>query len=143
MAVPWRKTLHIEVPDLRRTARVLSSSFSSFKARAVAERHLFGSHEAAWAAHLEGYSPRSLRVMLKRFGFKALRVRCNSWRGTYNFELFARKALAALSREALAHAASDYLGSFLLDGSPSELKLHEVWMEEYRRQVERSWAAGA
>jgi hypothetical protein len=136
-------TLHIEVPDLGRTALVLSSSFSSLKARAVAERHLFGSHEAAWAAHLEGYSPRSLRVMLKWFGFKTWRIRRNSWRGTYNFELFATKVLAALSREALAQAASGYLRSFLLDRSPSELELHEVWMEEYRRQAERSWAAGA
>jgi hypothetical protein len=136
-------TLHIEVPDLRRTALVLSSSFSSFKARAVAERHLFGSHEAAWAAHLEGYSPRSLRVMLKWFGFKTWRIRRNSWRGTYNFELFATKAPAVLSREALAQAASGYLESFLLDRSPSELSLHDVWMEGYRRQAERSWATDA
>jgi hypothetical protein len=133
-------TLHIEVPDLRRTARILVSPLSSFHAKAVAERHLFGSHEASWAAHLEGYSRGSLREMLSHFGFNVSKVRSNSWRGTYNVGLFAMKTPKILSREAFDRIASDYLERFLLDNSPSELKLHKVWMEAYQTQLERSWA---
>lgn len=135
--------LRIEVPDLRKTAIVLLSPLSSSHGKAVAERHLFGSHEASWAAHLEGYSRGMLRGMLSHFGFHISKVRSNSWRGTYNFELFAVKTPQLLSREAFERIASGYLERFLLDRSQSELRLHERWLQVYRSQIERSWATEA
>ena len=114
---------------------------SSLKKQAVAERHLFGSHEAHWAVHCEGYSAKMLTAMLASFGFKVSKIRRNSWRGTYNFEIFASKNASGSARDLFEAASRNFLSNFLVD--QSETKLLEVWMEMYRTQVERTWALDA
>lgn len=133
--------IHIEVPDFTRTARAILSPLSSLKKQAVAERHLFGSHEAHWAVHCEGYTPRLLSSMLKSAGFRLGKIRKNAWRGTYNFEVVAAKGSAPITREVQETACRTFLSNFLVD--ESEQKLLDVWMELYRAQVERSWASNA
>lgn len=128
--------IHIEVPDFYRTAAVLLNPFKSFHQKAVAERHLFGSHEARWAAHCEGYSSKTLTSFIKMFGFKVQHIRKNAWRGTYNLEVIARKENASLTREDLSNSAKSYLENFLLDRSESELRLLDTWMNMYRKQVD-------
>ena len=52
--VDWLKpggTLHIETPDVMRSAWALISPLTSRSARSQIVRHLFGSHEASWAMH--------------------------------------------------------------------------------------------
>ena len=105
----------------------------------VAERHLFGSHEAHWAVHCEGYTTKILGKMLESFGFRVCKVRRNSWRGTYNFEIFAKKRASGLTRADCEAAARRYLANFLVDDT--EQKLLDVWMQLYRGQVGRSWGA--
>jgi hypothetical protein len=132
--------LRIEVPDLRRMACIVLRPFASFRMRAIAERHLFGSHEAKWAVHCEGYTPRSLAVLLESYGFDVIRTRKNQWKGTYNFETIARKGRASLSREDCVRITEEYLSNYLLDESESELRLMGIWMEAYKRQLDLSWA---
>ena len=113
--------LHIEVPDFARTAGVILNPFSSLKKQAVAERHLFGSHEAHWAVHCEGYTVRLLKAMLKSFGFRARTVRKNSWMGTYNVEVIAGKSMSSPTREECEAACRTFLANFLVDTSESKL----------------------
>lgn len=134
--------IHIEVPDFHRTARAITSSLTSLKSKAVAERHLFGSHEAHWAAHYEGYTPALLKKLVSTFGFAIQKIDKNSWRGTYNFELFAYKSNQTLSKEECSARAEEYLSSFLLDNSETEKHLLAAWMEIYTHQLVRSWADG-
>jgi predicted SAM-dependent methyltransferase len=136
-------TLHIEVPDFDRTARLVTKRFASLRARTVAERHLFGSHEAEWADHREGYNAAILRHMVRSFGFMPRKLMRNSWKGTHNLELIAEKGPQGFSRDDFNRIASSYLSNFLLDDSATERKLLEVWLEAYRQQAERGWAAGA
>ena len=131
--------IHIEVPDFHRTARVMLNPLASLKKQAVAERHLFGSHEAHWAVHCEGYTSKILSAMLESFGLGVSQVRRNSWRGTYNLEVFAKKSVAGVTRETSESACRKFLANFLVDDS--ETKLLDVWMEMYRAQIERSWAS--
>lgn len=135
--------LHIEVPDLNRMAAVLLNPFSSFRRKAVAERHLFGSHEARWAAHYEGYSAGMLSALVNIFGFEVSAVRRNSWRGTHNVEVLAAKSEPNWSNEKLAGAAERYLQNYLVDDSESEQKLLETWMGIYREQFKRSISSAA
>ena len=140
----WLKpggVIHIEVPDFTRTARAMLSPLSSLKKQAVAERHLFGSHEAHWAVHCEGYSAKMLTAMLASFGFRVSKIRRNSWRGTYNFEIIASKNTSGSVRDLFEAAARNFLSNFLVD--QSETKLLEVWMDMYRAQIERTWALDA
>lgn len=135
--------LRIEVPDFDKTSAVLRSRFNSFQQKAVAERHLFGSHEASWAVHYEGYTPVTLRALLNPFRLGNIRVIRNAWRGTYNFEIIAEKLKGALSQDECLRAAKGYLACFLVDESPGELRLLDTWLEMYQNQSRICWAQDA
>jgi len=81
--------LRIEVPDLVLTGLAAFNPFASLRRRCVAERHLFGSHEAEWAAHREAYSAGQLRRLVCSYGFAVERMARNSWAGTFNIDLSA------------------------------------------------------
>lgn len=139
----WMKphgVLHIEVPDFQKTARVMINPFASFNKRAVAERHIFGSHEAGWAVHCEGYTPGMMKKMISCYGFKVNEIRRNSWMGTYNFELFAEKATEKITKNDFEAITGKYLRNYLLDDGESETRLLKVWMGIYKGQIEKSWA---
>lgn len=133
--------VRIEVPDFTKTARVLLNPLNSFKKQALAERHLFGSHEAPWAVHCEAYTVRFLEAMLDCFGYSIRKIMNNSWKGTYNIEVIAEKNCPVLTRNTLEVGCRTYLANFLVD--ESEDKLLDIWMNIYRDQVERSWAFNA
>jgi hypothetical protein len=132
--------VRIEIPNFHRTAWILLLPFASFKRRAVAERHLFGSHEAKWAAHCEGYTPRTMGILLKNYGFEIMNISKNRWKGIHNFEMIAGKGKAPLSRQDCSKITQNYLSHFLIDQSQSELRLLDIWMEAYNKQLDVSWA---
>lgn len=130
--------IRLEVPDFQKTARVMLSPFASLKRRSIAQRHLFGSHEATWAVHCEGYTPRGLNYMVEQYGFKVQKISRNAWKGTYNFELIARKSDRMLTKEDFRCITEEYLRNFLVDKSDSECKLLSVWMDIYQKQADKS-----
>lgn len=130
--------LHIEVPDFQRTARVVLNPFNTGRKKLLATRHLYGSHEADWAVHCEGYTPKSLSKLLKMYGFKINKIDKNSWKGTYNFEIVANKINDELNKKHFEKITRIYLKQFLVDESESELKLLSVWMNEYKKQIKKN-----
>lgn len=130
-------TLHIEVPDLSRTALVLMSPFSNLRQMAVAERHLFGSHEASWGGHQEGYSEPLLKAMVEQFGYKCLKSQKSSWQGTYNVQIWAQKSTVDISVSEFTLRAETFLSNFLVDSSPSEKNLLSIWMNAFISQLKR------
>ncbi len=133
--------LHVEVPDFGRTARAVLGRFSSGQARMVGLRHIFGSQEAHWAVHFEGYTRVTLVEMLQRFGFGAGEVKQERYKDTYNLIVIARKQ-RDLSGSDLEAAGRSHLSQYLVDDSTSERQLLEVWMEAYRTQLRRTLANG-
>ena len=131
--------LHIEVPDLYASAKTILSPLRSFKLKAATERHLFGSHEAAWAAHFEGYTPDLLIAMTKIYGFKKCQVLKIKWRGLHSFALIAKKEDPGLSRENCLAVTKKFLSNFLVDKSAGELKMLDVWLRLYHQQIEKTW----
>jgi len=132
--------IRVEVPDFRKTSRVMLDPQASFKEFGVAERHIFGSHEAGWAAHYEGYTPDSLTRFIESYGFKVKEFMENSYKGTYNIEIIAEKSGRELSKTELDSITEKYLKNFLVDESESELRMLSVWMDIYRRQTARTMA---
>ena len=130
--------VHIEVPDFARTAFAALRPLAGKAERRRAVRHLFGSHEASWAVHREGWSVASLSDSVAAFGFGDLQVRRNSWKGTHNFEVIARRR-HSLDAEAAAVAARRLLCDYLVDRSESELRLLEVWLQAFEAQRARGW----
>jgi hypothetical protein len=133
--------LHIEVPDMGRIARIFANPFSGTKARAVAERHLFGSHEAPWAAHYEGYDARLLSSLLKVFGFKVVKIKRTCWRGTHNIHVFAEKISSLESMGYATKIAEKFLSTFLVDNTLGEIELMRVWMDMFEKQLHVGWAS--
>lgn len=128
-------TLHVEVPDLQRSAWVLANPFAPLAAKALTERHLFGSHEASWAAHFEAYSEQLLRHMFETFGFTVTQVTRNSWAGTHNLEVIAHKKADLPGDDACRMAARRYLETFLVDRSESEIILLDTWLAQFDSQL--------
>jgi len=134
----WLKpngVLRIEVPDFQRTAKAILNPLNISEKKLKAIRHIFGSHEAKWAIHCEGYTSKSLSILLKMYGFKIIKIDKNSWKGTYNFEITASKFSENLDQKQLENITENYLKQFLIDESESELKLLSVWMNEYKKQI--------
>lgn len=132
--------LRIEVPDFTRTARVALSMFSSRKRKKTALRHLYGSHEAAWAVHYEGYSFELLRELLNEFGFQIASSSRNSWMGTCNIEITATKKFE-LDEAWISSAAVRYFRGFLVS-EKDEGPLLASWLWQFRRQFAVSTAQG-
>jgi len=129
--------LHIEVPDFQRTAFTVLNPFSSLRSKTIALRHIFGSHEASWAVHCEGWTVSQLGNILKKLEFEILETKKNSWKGTYNFEIIARKNDIDLSQIDSEKRMKDFLSDYLVDSSQSELELLSVWISEYKIQVNK------
>ena len=127
--------LRIEVPDFQRTAMVVVNPFSSQKARYAGLRHIFGSQEASWAVHMEGWSAQSMRNVLSFFGYRVEAVKRNRWRGTYNIDILARKIPAKKTFADFEQEARTWLTQFTIDDGESERRMLEVWMNQYRDQV--------
>jgi len=139
----WLKSggiLRIEVPNSQRTSSILLNPLASQHSKAVALRHIFGSHEAYWAIHCEGSTIGRLRKLLRNLGFGISKIRKNSWKGTHNFEVIARKNEPDLSKIDMEKRVEEFLSDYLVDSSQSELKLLDVWMNAYKHQVDRCGA---
>lgn len=139
----WLKpggTLRIEVPDFARTARNALNPLLSKRKRSVALRHIFGSNEAAWAVHYEGWSPGLLSEVVETLGFKVEEVHKTAWKGTFNVEVIATKSAASISKKEFEARARHLLGSYIVDGSSSEQELLQVWMKQYQDQLAETWA---
>jgi hypothetical protein len=132
--------LHLEVPDFQKMSRILLDPLASFQRKAIAERHIFGSHEAQWAAHCEGYTQKMLKYLVGQFGFRVLETRASSWMGTYNFELIAEKHSGRFTQDDAVNSARSYLRNFLVDDSESESSLFNVWILMFSEQIRKSWA---
>jgi len=130
--------LRIEVPDFQRTARIVLNPFNTGRKKLLAIRHIFGSHEVNWAVHCEGYTLKSLSVLLRMYGFRINKIDKNSWKGTYNFEIFANKISERLNKKQFEKITKNYLKQFLVDESESELRLLSVWMNNYNKQIKKS-----
>lgn len=134
--------VHIEVPDFKRSARAAISPFRSRKKQLVALRHIFGSQEASWAIHYEGYTADHLVQFLARFGFKKRKIRRNSYKGTYNIEVIAVKDRQISLNEA-ENAASEYFSNFLVAPVAGEFALRDHWLHIFKQQLQKSWALRA
>jgi len=119
--------LLIETPDFDACARIILSRLKSWPEKAVAMRHLFGSHEAHWAYHLDGWNKQRFRHTLREFGFLQLRFKHTRWQGTRNIIVKARK-VTTRPRESLEEAMRALLAESLVDETEQELQ--EQWVRQ-------------
>ncbi len=91
-------------------------------------RHVFGSHEAKWAFHLDGWYEEKYRDNLNRLGFKDLQFEFTQWRLCPNIIIKARKT-ENLSLEELKIGCFEILKHSLVDDT--ETGLYKVWCDMF------------
>lgn len=124
--------LRIETPDLKASAWLLVSPFTRYEDKQEVIRHLFGSHEADWAVHWDGwYADRFVRT-LGRLGYDVESIQTSRWQRLRNVEVIARKGRACFEFGDYRAAASELLGlstvKLHINKEPRELPSSEAEM---------------
>ncbi len=123
--------LVVETPDFDRSIALLRSPWFSPARRNKVMRHIFGSQEASWAYHYDGWSESQFKRVLGSLGYGAVAFEMNSWKDTRNIVVSARKARELTADESL-QVAEQLLKSYLIDDSDTEARMLETWMKQFR-----------
>jgi predicted SAM-dependent methyltransferase len=134
-------SLRIEVPDFDATAALVLNAEAPVGDRRVAIRHIFGSNEAPWATHYDGWSESRLRELFDAFGFDTREIARNAYLATRNLEIIGTRRGTDMTRERAVQAAREYLRPFTLDEGDFETRLLDIWLEQFCDQLDRTLAA--
>lgn len=138
----WLKlggVLHIETPDILGCARLLTSR-ASYSVKQAVLRHAFGSHEAAWAYHYDGWYADKYQYILGGLGFT---VTCRPWQWTQppflpNVDVLAEKRRSLELVPALAFVDLVLRDSLVVEVA-EEYKLQQVWRQKILHRLKESW----
>jgi predicted SAM-dependent methyltransferase len=135
LLIEWRRWLRvggrlvIETPDFEACAESWLRT-DDLAEREKLIRHLFGSHEAEWAVHREGWHREKFERYLGALGFEKLRFHYTTWCGTRNITVVARKEASDLSDSEARTAATGLLRMSLVnaENAQSEQRLLQTWL---------------
>jgi len=133
----WLKrggVIHIEVPDFDESAKLVVDPSVPERDRKVALRHIFGSNEAPWATHYEGWSVERLHEVLALLGFKNIKTEQSAYMATRNVTVTAKKGFTELDKTKARKLAKKYLKNFTVNESDFEVSLLEIWLDEFDAQ---------
>lgn len=147
MIISWHTWLkqggriHIEVPDFEESAKLVVDNKASDHDRKVALRHIFGSNEAPWATHYEGWSEHSLREVCELLGFKNIQIEKTSYMATRNVIVRATKrTFTEIDTKKARKLAIKYLKGFTVNDSEFEIILLNIWLDEFEEQLKKTIA---
>lgn len=126
----------IETPDFQESIRMILDAKYSYQDKQVVIRHVFGSHEAFWALHYDGWYEEKFRYVLNNMGFEVLSVQKGSYRLTRNITIQACKK-GTLSIIELKKRANALLRDYLVNTTPDEEKMWGIWCQELEAQFDR------
>lgn len=121
--------LTIETPDFDRCVKAYLLGDASAKGKAM--RHIFGSHDAHWAVHYDGWYKAKFKKCLSALGFRNLKFSSTDWRGTYNITVRAQKTAPFTSLVERKKAVENLLRLSLVDDSETEQRVLSVWMKSF------------
>ena len=124
----------IETPDLEESAKLFLGKNLSYQQKQVVLRHVFGSHEAKWAIHCDGWYGEKFVKTLEELGFSIISVEKSSWKLTHNITVKAKK-IKNLSVDELKSKVFNIFGSSLVDYTGGEQKIRSVWMSAFESIV--------
>lgn len=124
-------TLVIETPDFEFAINRYQES-NSFEERQVIIRHLFGSHEAAWAVHWDAWNKDKFSRILIALGFEIQNIQHSSWRSTDNIQVIAKK-IKTYSISELKLIINNILKYSMVDAS--EALMLEIWQQDFEKAL--------
>ena len=133
----WLKTggrLHLETPDVMACAQMLVDENTSYTDKQVVLRHMFGSHEAHWAVHKDGWYAGKFEYVLKELGFSDVKITLSEWLATKNITVMAVKSETILPED-LCKKAHVLLRDAMVSQGGSEEELWKVWCGIFDKQA--------
>ena len=131
--------VHIETPDFEASMTLMSSSEYSYVQKQSVMRHLFGSHEADWAIHMDGWYREKYEHILSILGFDDILFEYSHWQMTYNITVKAKKQkIVDLAK--LRQISKDILRECMIDESPTEEELWALWSKNCDRSLTHNYA---
>ena len=124
--------LFLETPDFEESIRMMLDDGYSYLQKQVVLRHIFGSHEAHWAMHYDGWYDAKYRHILSGLGFELISVEKSSYLVTRNITVKAVKKNHLTSVE-LQQRAHTLLREHMVNRNPDEQKMWQVWCEDFDR----------
>jgi glycosyltransferase involved in cell wall biosynthesis/ADP-heptose:LPS heptosyltransferase/2-polyprenyl-3-methyl-5-hydroxy-6-metoxy-1,4-benzoquinol methylase len=120
----------IETPDVEVSSGLISGKDLSYKQKQSVLRHIFGSHEAPWAIHKDGWYEAKFKHVLGSLGFKDINFSRSVWQMTHNITVTAQKA-ESVDTQVLCVTAKKLLRDGMVDEAASEEKLWAVWCKKF------------
>ncbi len=128
--------LVIETPDFQKSIEnLVTSDKLNYEQKQLVIRHVFGSHEAHWAYHLDGWYLEKFQTILSKLGFGNFQFDQYEWNNISNITVRCEKVVT-LSVEELLIRSKEILSSSLVNRSDSELKMLEVWYQGFTESLE-------
>lgn len=120
--------LTIETPDFEENAKlILLSKSLSYEEKQVILRHIFGSHEAHWAIHCDGWYKEKYLHVLPLLGFEDITLTPSRYLNLCNITIKARKN-KVIDKKLLINKAKEILRESLV--ADCEIKMFQVWSEK-------------
>jgi SAM-dependent methyltransferase len=127
----WLKVggrLILEVPDFLRSVRLIFSPFFSYDKKQVILRHIFGSHEASWAIHCDGWYKKKFERILSALGFDNIHFSLGKYHILRNITVCANKA-RVIDKSVKKETAYKILSKSMVN--QSEQKMFMVWCSKF------------
>lgn len=131
----WLKaggSILIETPDFEASTALIESPQYSYKQKQGMLRHIFGSHEAEWAVHKDGWYKGKFLHVLSEFGFCDIQFEFTEWQMTRNITVRAKKQ-RIINLPELQQIAKNLLRNCMIDGTVSEEKLWQVLCHKFEK----------
>jgi len=116
----------LETPDIEASIGQLCGQEYSYKQKQSVLRHIFGSHEAGWAVHKDGWYKERFQQVLSVLGFEDISFDFSAWRTTHNITVTAAKR-QDIDFGRLCEMAKELLRESMVDESASEQRLCGLW----------------
>jgi predicted SAM-dependent methyltransferase len=138
--------LRIETPDAMACFKSMINPLISFDNKQQIMRHLFGSHEASWAVHWDGWYKEKFTITLNTLGFENLRYVRNEWGHLHNIEVFAYKSKQNLVFEEYSRLVESLLELSIIKTTMKDKQktqiiendMLDVWMKMWRTSYEET-----
>lgn len=138
----WHKWLKlggkliIETPDLEASIEQFKSQSYSYIEKQAVLRHVFGSHEAKWAVHWDGWYKEKYEYVLSALGFGNISFEFTEWKVIRNIIVISEKT-KIVSIEKQKEAAKELLHESLVDETQSELRQLENWYSQFEQVLNK------
>jgi predicted SAM-dependent methyltransferase len=129
-------TLVIETPDVEKSMQEYLDPQCCQKDKMIILRHIFGSQEASWALHLDGWDAKKFVYVLEQFGFNKIVVKYRDSKIIPSVIVIAHKQ-NNMSLLELKQRAQDILHISTVDSCYAEEKMWNVWCQDFERALKQ------